>query len=270
MSQRHQHYQQAPISEVVFGLSFSEPLLNMHSDVLQAIGSDFFRGYHVEYDGPVADVQLSAHHANAIINHHKQGKIRIKLTNSEAARIYQFQQDKYFFSWFRKDEQQIGHYPGFSTLLDEFLLSVTRVLKDMLGLSTEEMHNKMLRMSLLYQDRFHVNQYLGTEKLSDMFAFSLPSLSTNSASLSPSTASGSHLYELENGNAFARLNYSTDPRGKASPDSEDLFFAYQLELSGTPDSDEENAMKNWLDAMHTYQIQMFEAFFSDNLKQQWK
>ena len=249
-------YPRAPVSEVIFGVTFLEKRLSVSRlfDARQALSDKYPR---VEIRPPIADEWMSGFQITQELNQERTGTVLIRLRSEDGNWMCQLQGNKVYFNWIRPDHEPVGNYPGYTTIYGKF-----REALDALRLDSSSLTRNSVRyFDLSYHDRIEWQDYI--DSLSDI---------NRIMRLKPPEI------ETPDGlnNSFSRYTYSHDSLGgfgifavnTATQAAAEGKQVLQLEstLRGiTP----HQSLDDWFTAAHKIQYDHFSGIFTAETLEQW-
>ena len=128
-------YPKAPVSEVIFGVTFSEARRSIRElfDAQKALSDEYPR---VEIRPPLVDETMSGFQITQELNPERMGSILIRLRSDDDHWMCQVQTNKIYLNWIRPDHEPVGNYPGFTAVYRRF-----RQALDALDLSSAGFHD---------------------------------------------------------------------------------------------------------------------------------
>ncbi len=153
-------YTKAPVSEVIFGVTFNEERLSLRGlfDAQQALSDQYPR---VEIRPPLVDEVMSEFQINQEISPERSGTVLIRLRSEDNKWLCQIQANKVYLNWIRLDPEPVGNYPGYTTVYRKFLDTL-----DALSLGLPDITSDSVKYyDLSYHDRFEWQDYI--DSLSD-------------------------------------------------------------------------------------------------------
>ena len=249
-------YPNAPVSEVIFGVTFLEKRLSISRlfDARQALSDKYPR---VEIRPPIADEWMSGFQIAQELNQERTGTVLIRLRSEDGNWMCQLQGNKVYFNWIRLDREPVGNYPGYNIIYGRFRETLNALRLDSSNLT----HNSVRYFDLSYHDRLKWQEYINS--LSDthkIMRFKPPEIKTPEGL----------------NNSFSRFTYSYDPLGgygifavnTATQAAAEGKQVLQLEstLRGiTP----HQSLDDWFSAAHKLQYDHFKGFFTAETLAKW-
>jgi uncharacterized protein (TIGR04255 family) len=246
-------YKNAPVSEVILGVTFKDGLLARNNYFIEII-HEFLNEYPLyQVVQPLANDSFQTPHEGLIIDTNHTGPLLHRLRSKDSNWLVQIQFNKVFLNWIRDDNKEVGNYPGFSLIFDKFKALLDKVLN-----RTDSNELDILYTELTYHDRIDNDNVI--ENLNSTINFSLPNFKTKSLKTTDfSTSTYSIVEEL---GGFLVLNVL------ALPNSLNKRI---LKIEATLKSNSPNALSNkWFDKAHQFQVEIFEELIKKETLDKWK
>lgn len=251
-------YSKAPVSEVICGIVFKEPILSEDNYLLKFISSVVDQFPKTTVLGPLADESLIGYQLTTEVNPIKSGPILHRLTSSNNNWLIQIQSDKFYLNWLRPDNVNPGKYPGFSKIFEEFSGYVSRIFKD-LNIDTKDVQ----AYELTYLDRISWQKEISNlGEIDKIISLKSPHIVLDGKSIESNGFMNRYAYPLESIGGYGVFGITTAP----SIQGEQLLN-YELRLKGALI---EMSIKDWFDKTHKIQVDFFEKFFSEEILNKWK
>ena len=111
-------YPKAPVSEVIFGVTFSEARLSERDlfGAQQALSDEYPK---IEIRPPLADEAMSGFQITHELNP-QTTPILIRLRSEDGGWMCQVQANKVYLNWIRPDDKPVGNYPGYAAVYSRF------------------------------------------------------------------------------------------------------------------------------------------------------
>lgn len=265
-------YQNAPISEVVCGITLNEPLLSQ-KQVIYDIITYLKREYPlIHTSAPIADQYLTGNIINTNLNLALTGPGVYRLTSEDQKWMIQLQYNKLYLNWIRRDAESAGNYPGFIVIfnkLKEIIAIVEAKIKEMpqqIGL----IENKVKYYELVYQDRFDWKDYVDDfSEINQILKIKLPEIPISKGSeeenkiYAPSIIQSKYFIPLPIG--LATININSAPNNATNSSKELLIFECAIRSENV-----EKNLDEWFQDSHRIQIEFFEHIFQPNILELWK
>jgi len=246
-------FRQAPVSEVILGVTFKKKVLQLE-DVF-TFTQIFKNAYPIlELKNPLANQKLEAYKHITEIENDKVGPFRVFQRTRDAKFLIQYQSNKILFNWIRRDDKDVGEYPGFKSIKEKFdnvLKEYTSTTKD--DLLTVDYYD------LTYQDRIKWQDYISNlSDIDQLFNISLPIMNIDVVNNLVSELT----YKLPELNGYGLLELRT---GMTIDEKQILRFQYTLR--GHEDL---KNLDHWFEKAHKKQLAIFKDFFKPELLEKWK
>lgn len=249
-------YPRAPVSEVIFGVTFLEKRLSIREllDAQQALSEKYPR---VEVRPPIADEWMSGFQITQELNQERTGAVLVRLRSDDDNWMCQLQGNKVYFNWIRPDHESVGNYPGYTSIYGRF----REALKVMRLDSSDLTKNSVRYFDLSYHDRLEWQEYI--DSLSDthkIMRFKPPDIETPEGL----------------NNSFSRFTYSYDPLGgygifavnTATQAAAEGKQVLQLE-STLRGINLHQSFDDWFSAAHKVQYDHFSGIFTAETLAKW-
>lgn len=244
----------APVSEVILGITFEKSILNLDKifEFSQLLRNEYPI---IEIKPPLGNQRLEEFKLITEVDNEKTGPFRIFQRSNDKKYLVQYQSNKLFFNWVRKDTESVGNYPGFSFIKEKY----DSIFDKLIGLQNNQ-EIAVNHYELTYQDRVEWENFI--PNLNDVHE--IINLST------PPTVSDSKIknifteysYDIPSINGFCKLDINT---GTALDDKQILKF--QNTIRGSESFDNKN---RWFKKAHDLQVEAFKKTFKPNVLNQWK
>ena len=247
-------YPKAPVSEVIFGVTFSEERLSIGDlfDAQQMLSGEYPR---VEIRPPLVDEWMSGFQITQELTPERAGTVLIRLRSDDGNWMCQIQSNKVYLNWIRPDDVAVGNYPGYTVIYCKF----GEVL-NALGLGFPDITSDSVKYyDLSYHDRLEWQEYI--DSLSDTYKimrFKPPEIETPEG-LNNSFSRYTYNYGSLGGYGIFAVNTATAPTGNQ---------VLQLEstLRGITPHQSSDA---WFDKAHVVQYDHFSRIFTPEILEQW-
>lgn len=257
------NYKNAPISEVVFGLTFREPILGYKSLIFEVI-SELKRKYSIVLmTRPLANESLTGFQHGQITDPSKTGAALYRLLSPDNHWMVQVQSNKIIFNWVRLDERQVGDYPGFNNIYKEFLEVFNEISEIFNKNEAPRLDQKILYHELVYQNRFPWENYIDTlSEMNKIIALKLPEIfATNEKKLPPNNIFSQYTYPIDEIDGFGVLTINTG----TSDTLKKQMIIFECKLIGKSSNFEE-----WFEKSHQIQLNTFKNLFTPTTLESWK
>lgn len=250
---KEQEYIKAPVSEVIFGITFKDPYLLENGQLYRLLAELQQRPASMELSGPIGDEVFDLNGRSLEINPLVTGPVLYRFRNKEEPYLIQLQHNKLVLNWVRPDDHSVGQYPGYREIrprFDELLAAATGDSLDW---------DRVKYLELGYQDRLPVDD-LGRSinELQESLGWKSPELSLP-------------------GRQEALFHYSTheikDPpahlslalRTLRNREGKWMFSMYSGLFSNTNEPE-----LSWFDAARTTQRAVFDSVFPFEVREKWR
>ncbi len=251
-------YSQAPISEVICGLTFSNNIFERNHAIYDII-SYLKQEYPVlETVQPLADEFLEDYRLLTSISS-QEGPFLQRLRKQDNKWLAQIQFNKLYYNWIRRDNQSVGEYPGFTYIFNEFKKILEKTVS-YTGVSVSGIHSQIKHYSLLYQDRVMWQDHIDDlAKIDKILKISIPSISYATNNLF-----SRYTLPLSEIDGYADLRINT---AASTIEQNRQMLIIQVEIKSKAERFE---IDEWFNKAHELQIDFFEQIFQPNILSQWK
>lgn len=253
-------YVNAPISEVIFGVTFNQAVYgNLLFELIARFKKDYPK---IQLQSPLPDETLKGYTIENIIEAELTGAFLTRLFSVDDHWLLQLQNNKFFFNWLRRDDLPTGKYPGYMEIcrrFDElFNESLESIVFDKNNLNTAVKH-----YSLIYQDRIFWQDHIkNLSDIGEIIKIELPSLPRTMASSStPTNIFFKSTIPVEEIGGHVNININT------GISSNRPVLILQSEIYGKKDS---GSMLEWFDVSRNIQQNLFENIFQQEILRQWQ
>ena len=247
-------YSRAPVSEVICGMTFAEPQLDIRA---------LFNAQHklseeyplIDIAPPIGDEALVGFVLESEIEPTAVGPFRLRLRSSDRRWLCQIQFNKIYFNWIRQDGQPVGEYPGYTEIVDRF-----RKILDSLGVPSFANNPDLVKyLDLTYHDRIEWQKYIDSISEADkILRFSPPQLMAQSGF---NNVFSRYTYECPEVGGYGILGMNTD---SAQDGTQLLKFESCLrgKIQGT-------TIGKWFDRANGIQYDQFTNIFREETLKEW-
>lgn len=263
-------YPAAPLSEVIFGLTFKNSLLSQNNLIFDLIAEFNKKGFNdIGLHPPLSNERLAGFQLKQDFDPSIAGQVLYRCYSHDNNWLLQIQNNKILLNWIRQDKQSFKDYPGYNKLKNYFITEILNQLEKIFN----EVNKKELLINenldyceLTYQDRIVWEEYLSSFSEIDQFfeSHKLPNIISNDYSIRPSNETESFTYDLDselNGHGIINLSTNTNSENKQ-------IIIFQCSLRGDIEGFEN--YENWFDKAREIQYQTFESFFNKQMLNSWK
>ncbi|SFE95773.1 TIGR04255 family protein [Thermoflexibacter ruber] len=262
---KDKYYKNAPISEVIFGVTFSRGILGINNLIFDLI-TDFKDNYPIVYaQNPLFDEELQDFRLLTNLNLHQTGQAVYRLQNESEKRLIQLQHNKFFFNWVRKDNQSVGEYPGFTKLYNLFSNGYESIVKKFAKLLPDmEVDNYVKYYELHYQDRLNWQQYItDLSEIDKILKIRIPFMpNLNGGIYAPNNIFSKFTIPMPDQVGFSTITIST-----ASSEQGEQLLVVECSIKGK--KVEALSRKEWFLKARDMQLQLFDQLFQAEILQSW-
>jgi len=147
-------YSNAPLSEVICGITLNQPVLGQNGFVfglINALKDDYPV---IGYGNPLEDLEMKENTLEPKIDYKLTGPMLYRLATKDTNWLVQLQFNKIFLNWIKKDEEKNNTYPGFTGVYKKFAQLVTFVQQNLHA----ELPIKFCELT--FQDRVFWQEYI--------------------------------------------------------------------------------------------------------------
>lgn len=251
------NYSKAPLSEVIFGITLKQPILEKNGYIFELINT-FKKNYPVvECILPIADEILTNFSLAADINYKLTGPILYRLNSTDFHWLVQLQFNKFFFNWIRKDADFVGNYPGFTKIYSKFSDIEKQIQTKVNCVLPVKFYE------LTYQDRIFWQEHItDLSEIDKILRIKLPIVKTTNLKYSPNNIFSKYTIPIDKINGFGLVSIDT----ATSKDNKQVI-SFQCTLRGYK---EDLFTDDWYKIAHDIQIDLFKDLFNENLLKSWK
>ena len=246
-------FNQAPISEVVLGITFKDRVMSIQE--LFGFTEILKESYPIlEIRNPLANQRLVDFKHITEIDNEKVSPFRVFQRTEDTNYLVQYQGNKIMFNWIRKDEKNVGYYPGFSLIKDKFDIILKSFFKYLDTTSFE-----VDFYDLTYQDRIKWNSYIpDLGQISEIMKLTPPNILIDGLN----NLSSEYTYKAPSVNGYGILELTT-----ATSLEDDQILKFQNTLRG---HDALDNIDKWFSIAHENQVATFKKVFKPVVLEQWK
>lgn len=251
-------YKIAPVSEVIFGVTFKSALLGKNNFYLKFLSTliDEYPGYSVHV--PLFNEELKGYQNNLVTNPSVTGPVLHRLRSEDQSWLIQIQLNKLYLNWIRDDQKDPGNYPGYTQIFKTFKDLLNRVFEEL-----EASDKDIDSYELSYHDRIRWTDYVDNIKdVNEIVNYTLPQLNFGSQGIEIVNFNKRLNARVSNIGGFMTFNFATltEITGKQ-------ILGLELSLKGIVaniSSDE------WFEEAHQMQIKLFAKFLNPQILEKWK
>ena len=247
-------YTKAPISEIIFGVVFKSNILFQNSVLFELLVDLKDRFPNMFTHPTLGEEEVVNGLIQVTTSPENAGFSAYRLVTSDNKWQVIFHQNSFSLHWVRQDTEDVGNYPGFSKIFDEFLKIVNLIKEKINDLDT---HTKTY--SLSYSDRVNLQEYEGLS-IFEIINIQTPKFSINEREYSYNNFYSRYSVSCEeiNGYSIFGINTPTFPIGR--------LLIIDNKLKGYND----DTIEVWFEKAHKIQTSFFENIFSETILKLWK
>ena len=261
---KEKHYKNAPISEVIFGVTFRRGILGIDNLIFDLI-SDFKDNYPIVYaQNPLFDEELQDFRFLTNLNLHQTGQAVYRLQNETEKRLLQLQHNKYLFNWVRRDDQSVGEYPGFTKLYNQFANGYDSIVKKFAKLLPEMEVDKYVKyFELHYQDRINWQNYINNlSEIDKILKIQIPFMPNLKGGVyAPNNIVSKYTIPMPDQEGFGVITINT-----ASSEQGEQLLVVECAIKGRS---ENLNKKEWFMKARDMQLQLFDQLFQNEILSSW-
>lgn len=251
---KKQLYKNAPVSEVICGITWPEPVLyksGQFFSVLHKLQNEFPQ---MQFLSPLGDDSFDERGRSGTLNPLHTGSGLYRFSKEGEPWLIQLQHNKFYLNWVRSDQTSVGHYPGFQEIFTKF----QSLLKQIAGIGFADFPLKYAELA--YQDRIFFLDYI--EKLDDIqeiLNFNIPAWLDIGESMGFASESYFRLPEIQ---GAASVNTSTSKNLEGKP-----ILSVLNSISGLPQVMD---AEKWFTEAHEIHLEFFNKLFKEPLLDKWR
>jgi len=251
-------YSNAPVSEVILGVTFNSEVLkkdNFFLTIINQLKSDY-PDYTVHNALPNEELSGNLRNLKNIAQH--SGPILYRLKSKELDWLVQVQWNKLYVNWIRTDLEKVGKYPGFEALLSRF-----RDLYNKAD-STLDISKEVNYLELTYHDRIEWQQYINDlGDIHNIINMNLAPLDSAFGSYKPINFITFKTYKIPELNGFATFNLNTETNKQGKQ-----IIKTELSLKGKLSNEVD--LYKWIKDARSFQSSFFEKLINPEILEKWK
>jgi uncharacterized protein (TIGR04255 family) len=247
-------YSNAPISEVIFGITLKRPI-EESSRIISFYCEKLYEKYpKFELSNPISDYIISEIgtvklHFDPVLT----GQALFRFRSDDRKFLIQIQKNKLYLNWIRGDEETVGHYPGFNNLYTKF----NDILQNYLCF-IEQSYDGIISCDLTYHNRIDLNAMFKKKfTVNNLFSFALPMFGERQLNLSYNVSE-----LIDKKNFFLNTKIETLNRDEKN------VLRYEHMIQSIDDLN--MIYTDWFNEAHKIQIHSFEKTFSKKVLETWK
>lgn len=247
-------FSSAHISEVICGITLKEGLLGKEGYIFELIKTLKKDYPHVRYGSPLADSDLKDFILETNLNYDQTGSILYQLNTSDLHRLVQLQFNKFFYSWLRKDDEDVASYPGYNDVYNSFSQLKTLIQ----NIITMEIPIKFYELT--YQNRIFWQNYINDlSEVDKILKIKLPVIQTNNKVYPPNNVFSKCTIPINKVGGFAIISINS-----ATATNQKQIITFQCTIRGFK---ENLPMDEWYKIAHNIQIDLFKDIFGPKLSE---
>ncbi|MDR4509519.1 MAG: TIGR04255 family protein [Candidatus Brocadiaceae bacterium] len=247
----------APLSELIFGMTLKKPIFGIQGFIFELI-HEFKSDYPlIQYGNPLEDLNLQNYILEPQINYNNTGPLLYRLSTHDSKWLVQLQFNKIFFSWIRKDEEEVGNFPGYNAVCGKF--------SQLVSFAQNKLHGEfpVKFCELTYQDRIiwqeHIDDLSQVDKI---LKITLPTIKTAKSTHAPNNLFSKYTIPVDTIGGYAIISINT-----ATTKDDRQLLNFQCTLRG---SVENMLIDDWYSNANSIQSKLFTDLFNEELLTSWK
>lgn len=250
-------YSKAPLSEVIMGVTFKQPILGKDGLIYEIITA-FKNDYPIiRYGNPLEDLEMANYVIEPKINYNYTGPVLYRLSTVDTNWMVQLQFNKIFFNWIKKDEEREKNYPGFT--------SIYRKYAQLVSFIQNKLHSEfsVKFCELTYQDRIFFQEHIDDlSQINEILKIILPSIRDNDKTYSPNNIFSKYTLPVKKigGYAIVSINTATTKENKQ-------VLSFQCTLRGAV---KDMLIDDWYEMAREMQIKLFQDSFNEKFLESLK
>lgn len=248
-------YKQAPISEVIFGITYKSRLFS--DDDLFYINNHFSKEFPiVEVLAPLIIEDLRNFQIFPIINPTLTGTTLYRRRTAERNWLLQVQGNAIYLNWIRQDNMPVGNYIGYNEVFSKFI----KIIEHIEELLHKPLKENIYLLDLTYQDRINWQSYAtNLNNVSDIMNIQTPPIVSDAIY---NNISSKYTQQKDSLNGFGIININT-----ATSMAGNQVFRIETIYRGHPLTTD---IKAWFDTAHAEQTDFFSSLFKEKILDSWK
>lgn len=249
-----QEYKNAPVSEVIFGVTFNHQVIDVEALFeLRQIFKDEFPI--LELKNPLSDAYLEESKLVTEIEVDRVGPFRLRMRSTSSDWLIQMQLNKIYFNWIRKDSDEVGNYPGYNKIKERFKSILRIVLEE-----SNTMKRDVDYFDLTYHDRLLWQNYVDSlNNVDEIINLVVPKINTEEDFNNLINKYTYHAPSLD-GYGILNLNTNTSIENQQILKFEKILRGY----------DKFENLENWFNKAHEQQLRAFKNTFTEKILEQWR
>jgi uncharacterized protein (TIGR04255 family) len=242
------------ISEVICGVTLKEPVLGKAGYIFELVNTLKPDYPVIRYANPLADGELKDFVLETSLNHDQTGHILYQLNTNDLHWLVQIQFNKFFHSWVRRNDEDVGSYPGYTEIYKKFSLLKTLIH----DISKTELAVKFYELT--YQDRIFWQNYIcDLSEVDRILKIKMPVIKTGNRIYSPNNIFSKCTIPIDKVGGFALVSVNT-----ATAKNNRQIISFQCTIRGL---NEHLTVNEWYETAHVIQIDLFNDFFDQKVQQ---
>jgi len=251
-------YKSAPVSEVIFGVTFKNALLLRDNFYLKLLSSlvDHYPGYSVH--GPMFNEELTSYQNNLSSNPMVTGPLLYRLRSQDTSWLVQVQLNKLYLNWIRDDQMDPGNYPGYTAIFKKFRELLSRVYSEVRANDGD-----IESYELAYNDRIKWPEYIDDIKdVGKIVNYPLPQLDFDSDGIEMVNFAKRLNARIADIGGFMTFNFAslTEVTGKQ-------ILGLELSLKGMVNS---ISSDEWFERAHQMHLKLFQKILNPQILKKWQ
>ena len=248
-------YTQAPVSEVILGVTFKKAKITV--DQVFALEQQLRHQFpQIEVRPPIADETLSGFRLNTEMNPEFTGPFVLRMRTVDRRWLCQIQRNKLYMNWTRPDDEPVGQYPGFRTVLSNF----NELVKNASQLGGDIADGEVKYYDVTYHDRLEWQKYVDSVSgLSAIMNFNAPAIATPSGF---NNVFSRYTFPDPEIGGFGLLSMNTD----TSPTNSQILKFETVLRGKLPDK----SYSDWMQSANKKHVGFFEEMFTEENLDKWR
>ena len=244
-------YKNAPISEVIMGISYDKNKIPVNDFLNNAVLSNEFPLFEL-----FPPISLELLNGFQIQQNFVPVPYLIRRWSNDKKWLLQIQENMFFLNWIRNDTEPVGHYGGFSSIKNKFFSIMTNIEDT----SKINLRNDISLLDLTYHDRVKWQSEISDlSEIDKIMNIKSPPKFSNDGYNNIFSRHTFHDSEL---NGFGFININTD-----TANVNEQLIKIELNLRGRSNFDDN--IEDWFEQAHLKQFNIFEQLFTNEMKEKW-
>lgn len=228
-------------------------------DIINALKSSYPG---LQTSPPIHQEVISNGTIQGALDYNAAGFSLYRLTSIDGKFQLMLQQNQITLHWVRRDEENVGNYPGFEFIFNEFM-KVMDLIRRSVRIYNVDLTNEIKEYYLCYNDRVNLTfqESIGFA-LEDILTVGLPNFKMNGKSYPTNHIVARYSFDCPDIDGFSIVGIQTQSVGNIK------LLTVENKLKGI--FNDKSDLKGWFNAAHSVQLSSFENLFSSRVLETWK